>query len=187
MPNTLDALSRISHGFDYGVEADDFVFYELGRMVEEDRGSFELFMDVASINGYLQEEEATRVLFVTLHKQDPVLARRCYPLARELLMKKGEYELCSSVLGDPQSEFARLRQSWEQFEKMRPRRSALEAGGLRVYHDDHFVKEISHLIEVLVGTARNADAAQLREQALEVLDDPRLRSAVEDAEKKLAR
>jgi hypothetical protein len=41
MRNTLDALSTIIQGFNYGVAADDFVFYELGRMLEEDRGSFE--------------------------------------------------------------------------------------------------------------------------------------------------
>jgi hypothetical protein len=153
----------------------------------EDRGSFELFMDVASINGYLQEKEATYMLFTALHKQDPVMARRCYPLARELLMKKGEYELCSRVIGDAQSELARLRQSREQFEKMRSRQVSVGPGVSRNYYDERFIKESCHLIEVLIGTARKAEAEQIREQALEVLDDPQLRSAVEDAEKKVAR
>ena len=115
------------------------------------------------------------------------MARRCYPLVGELLMKKGDYELCSNVIGDAQSEFARLRQTWEQFEKMRVRQPSVGTGAPRNYHDERFVKESCHLIEVLVGTAHKAESEQIRKQALEVLDEPRLRSAVEDAEKKVAR
>jgi hypothetical protein len=41
MRNALESLSAVIEGFDYGVEPDDFVLYELGRLVDEDRASFE--------------------------------------------------------------------------------------------------------------------------------------------------
>jgi hypothetical protein len=152
----------------------------------EDRGSFELFMDVKSINGYLQEEESTYTLFVALQERDPAMARRCYLLVRDLLFKKGEYELCLKTIGDVQLEFARLRRSWENFEKMRNTNPALGGSGLRSQHNERFVTETCHLIEVLVGAARKTEAEQIRAQALEILEDPRLQGAVEDAEKKVA-
>jgi hypothetical protein len=39
--NGLDSLSALFHGLDYGVEPDSFIVYELGRLIEEDRASFE--------------------------------------------------------------------------------------------------------------------------------------------------
>src|SRR5262245_7215467 len=41
MRNSLDALTAIIRDFDYQVDDDDFVFYELGRLIEEDRASFD--------------------------------------------------------------------------------------------------------------------------------------------------
>ena len=41
MPNPIDALARIIQGFDYNVDPGDFIFYELARLIEEDRASFD--------------------------------------------------------------------------------------------------------------------------------------------------
>src|SRR5215467_2000873 len=38
---SADALARLFDQFDFQVEPDDFVLYELGRLIEEDRASFE--------------------------------------------------------------------------------------------------------------------------------------------------
>ena len=41
------------------------------------RGHFDLFMDVDSINAYLQDEAATLALFKRLEQSDPQLAKQC--------------------------------------------------------------------------------------------------------------
>src|SRR5438876_2454809 len=38
---TADALARLFDDFDFKVESDDFVLYEVARLIEEDRASFE--------------------------------------------------------------------------------------------------------------------------------------------------
>jgi hypothetical protein len=50
--------------------------------------------------------------------------------------------------------------------------------------DKRFVGHVRQLIEILVGAGRKADAESIRDQAVALLDDARLKSAVSDAEKK---
>ena len=52
-------------------------------------------------------------------------------------------------------------------------------------NEDRFVGQTGLLIEVLVGTGHTADAEKIRDQAVAVLDDPRLKSAVADAQKRI--
>src|SRR5215467_12719135 len=51
---SADALARLFDQFDFQVEPDDFVLYELGRLIEEDRASFE-------------DEEFRRIIDLGIH------------------------------------------------------------------------------------------------------------------------
>jgi hypothetical protein len=51
--------------------------------------------------------------------------------------------------------------------------------------ENNFVGKARQLIEILVATGHQADAKQIRDQAVVILDDPRLQTAVSDAEKKI--
>jgi hypothetical protein len=51
--------------------------------------------------------------------------------------------------------------------------------------EDRFVGQTRQLIEILVGTGHKADAEEIRNQAVAILDDPRLKSAVSDAAEKI--
>ena len=53
---------------------------------------------------------------------------------------------------------------------------------MKKYAEDRFVSQTCQLIEILVGVGRKADAEKIRDQAVAVLDDARLKSAVSDAE-----
>jgi hypothetical protein len=50
---------------------------------------------------------------------------------------------------------------------------------------NNYVNEVRRLIEILVGTGHQEEAAKIRNEAVAVLDDPRLQSAVSDAEEKV--
>src|SRR5205807_1767860 len=78
------------------------------RELTETRGSFQVFMDVSSINSYLQEEEKTIELFKRLQDKNPALARKCFKLAEKALVNAHEYELCYGYLPDAQAEFQSL-------------------------------------------------------------------------------
>jgi hypothetical protein len=51
--------------------------------------------------------------------------------------------------------------------------------------EDRFVGQTCQLIEILVGTGHQADAEKICDQAVAILDDPRLRSAISDAVEKI--
>jgi hypothetical protein len=51
--------------------------------------------------------------------------------------------------------------------------------------DDIFVNKTFQLIEILIANNHRADAQKIRDQALALLDDPRLKSAVSDVEQRI--
>lgn len=50
-----------------------------------------------------------------------------------------------------------------------------------------FVNRVCLMVDVLVAADHKAEAENIRDQAVVILNDPRLKSAVTDAEQKLAR
>jgi hypothetical protein len=169
---------------------------EKTRKLTEGGGYSQLFSDVVSINGYLQDDEGSYVLFKILQKRDPALAKQCYFYVESLLVKKGEYELCFNYMGDPQRRFESNRSAWEMEKKMYQRRANLPvptnmpAGiaprmDMMREADKRLVRNMNQLIEILVGAGHKAEAEKIRDQALALVDDPALKSAVEDAEKKI--
>jgi hypothetical protein len=58
------------------------------------------------------------------------------------------------------------------------------SGMLKKSVEDRFVGEISDLMEILAATGSQSDAENIRNQALTVLDDPRLESTVNNAKAK---
>jgi hypothetical protein len=58
---------------------------------------------------------------------------------------------------------------------------------MRKSAENSFIGQTCQLVEILVATGHKADAEKIRDQAIASLDDARLRSAVDDAEKKTRR
>ncbi len=146
------------------------------------KGDATLFHEVSAINSNLHEEDDTMTLFKSIVKQDPELARRCYAVVEDLLVRKGDYELCMSFIPNSEARFNSIRQEKERMAQM-------SFGNSRVKEafDGRFVKQTCGLIEILVATGHKPEAEKIRDQALLIMDDPLLTAAVQDAEKKLAK
>jgi hypothetical protein len=172
-------------------------------------GYSDLFIDVSSINQYLGNEDATYSLFKTIKQRDPALARQCYFYVEDLLVRKGEYALCLSHMGDPEDRFETIRDSLEMDrdvlkngadEQQRIAEEERKRGGTDAPSqkdiarwnrsgdrsaDRHFVDNTLQLIEILVATGHKTEAEKIRDEAVAVLNVPKLQSAVSDAEQKL--
>ena len=182
------------------------------RQLAEGKGYSNLFADTAAINGALRDEDATYALFKTIRQKDPQLAGQCYFEIEGLLAAKGEYQFCYDHMGDPQSRFDNLRRGYamqvanqkRMAEAQQRSRQSIEEMNRKngwtnapayFSHDisaqmnknsaDFFTGQVRQLIEILVATSHQADAEKIRDQALAVLDDDRLRSAISDAEEKI--
>jgi hypothetical protein len=116
-------------------------------------------------------------------------------------MSKGDYELCLTLIGDPQARFESCRRSWEMQRESQQRMDemkkkfampqphlpsvAFAPPDMGQMATNHFVGDVRKLIEILVGAGRKTDAGKIRDQAVAILDDARLKSAVSDAEGKV--
>jgi serine/threonine protein kinase len=164
-------------------------------------GYSEMFQEVQAINRELQDDDATYVLFKTIHKQDPKLAHQSYFYVEDLLVSKGDYELCLACIGDPQARFKfyldsleRQKESQQRMDEMKknlpasgPHRpsGAFAPPDMGRMATNTFIGDVHKLIEILIGAGRKTDAEKIQAQAILVLDDPRLKSAVSDAELKI--
>jgi hypothetical protein len=163
-----------------------------------------LFPEIYTLNLLLHDDDATVALFKTIDRQDNKLASECYKDAEDVLARNGEYTLCMKYLGDPQAKFEIIRALWQTLlDASNPtdphRKAAMDeierinrANGVesprltgKKYAQEVFVWKIRALIETLVATGHRTDAEKIRDKAVLVLDDPRLRSAVSDAEQKI--
>jgi tRNA A-37 threonylcarbamoyl transferase component Bud32 len=153
---------------------------------EEGGGYFELFQEVAAINRELNQQAATLALFKSIEKQDTSLAKRCYFAVDNLLVERGEYELCARSIGDFQQRFEQNRYIRTRFSSTANRTPEANRSQLDKEVNSTFINQSRTLVEILVGIGRKAEAEEIRDQAVAVLDVPELRSALTDAEQKVA-
>jgi serine/threonine protein kinase len=182
------------------------------REFAEGRGYADLFQNIQSINRELQDDDATYALFKAVRKGDPQLARQCYPDVESLLLSKGEYQWCYDNTDDPQSRFDQAKRSFEMQMGMQKQMAESRERSLQqtaeIYRargwtnvasplamdsvdamgrsaTNGFVGAVDTLIEILVGTDHLTEAEKIRDQALAVVDDSKLKSAVSDAEERI--
>jgi hypothetical protein len=170
-------------------------------------GDFGLFAEVNCINGDLGNGEASYTLFKAIEQRNPQLAGQCFTLVEDQFVAKGEYETCRKYMGDPESGFqsdctryrmemenqARMekinqgiQKQMQEFNRQHPNLPSPSDNSQRMEKmaKDYFVGKVREHIEILVATGDKADAEKIQKQALAVLDDPRLETAVADADAK---
>lgn len=182
------------------------------REFAEGRGYSDLFREMRDINSALNEDDATYALFVSFRDKDPELARRCLVWANDLLVAKGDYQWLYDHMGDAQQKFEMMHQSLKaqldvqarvtaqaaatkQLMEERRRQSGQASFAtfqppdtstrLKQLAENGFIGQTRQLIEILVATGHKADAQKIHDQAVTILNDQRLQSAVSDAEMKL--
>jgi hypothetical protein len=179
------------------------------RELAEENGTVQLFEEVIAINSALQDEGSTLVLFKSLEQNAPRLAQQSYSRIQTLLVQRGEYQTCLKHLRNPQATFGFCCDDFERHQRLLKGVAQQRAAAAKQFGDilrqqgartppptadllqgplkganDRLVREACEIIEILVATGQKEQAEQIRVQALEHLDDPRLKSAVSDAEKK---
>ena len=170
----------------YAIRSNDLERFRLGY------GNLDLFMDVSSIDGCLQEDNVTYDLFKRIQEQDPELARQCFIVAEPLLAKHGDYTLCLTCIGDPESAFSQIHRDWDLQKRTEGSLAAPSSpAGVSDFRlptppktaDRFFINRTRQLILILVKTGHNKEADHIRDEAFALVADPRLKSAVSDAEK----
>jgi hypothetical protein len=77
------------------------------------RGYQLLFGELSAINSRLQQDDSTYALFQFIRKQDRKLAEQCFSIFAPQLIKRGEFDLCLSYVGDAKENFDSIRGSYD--------------------------------------------------------------------------
>lgn len=172
-------------------------------------GYFDLFTELNAINQYLGDDNATLAVFKSIENRDPQLAGECYFVVESQLVQKGEYETCRKYMGDPEFRFQSAYNLYHMGVENQNRTAEMHQKTMQQIQEinrqhgwtnlpavtlpdnsqmfqkmtqDRFVGQVRQLIEILVGTGDKAAAEKIQREALAVLDDPRLETAVDDAD-----
>jgi len=180
------------------------------REFAEGRGYSDLFAEASFINSRLQQDDATYELYKSFQDKDPDLARQCYFYVESTLVAKGDYQTYYDQMdGDAQAKFGSINQMLTMQRDNQKRMAEQSQRTAKMIADmnkkngitnaplwsppdtsamikrsaeNGFVTKVRQLIEVLVGTGHKAEAEKIQDEALQVLDDAWLQSAVADAE-----
>jgi serine/threonine protein kinase len=175
----------------------------------EARSRFFLFNELSALNRTLNDDRGNKELINLLVSTDPKLAQHMGYKVRDngfdTLLKQSTNSLDSGNIGNGQAAFKAIRQQWESQRKWevhathaleRPSGSASNSttqavrpllpapSGPPKAADRMFVDQARVLVEILVTNGHQADAVKIEDQALALLDDPWLKSAVRDAQAK---
>jgi hypothetical protein len=145
--------------------------------VTDKQGTFAQFHDVMALNRTLAEDSKTVDLFQTLDQTQPDLARQCWIVAKDAVIKAKRYDLVRKYFGNPARDFVRIKAMYDLNTKLYDKPNV---GGppFKAYNDNHFVEESLQLIEVALALDNPKAAKEVQEKALAVVDDQRLRDAI---------
>lgn len=140
------------------------------------KASREIFHDVSSINRELGEDDSTVSAFKLLHTKSPELAKKCFRVAQDTLIAKGEIELFMHYAGDLSNYMkAKVEQHRSITEHMKSRNDPRMALSLK-HFDDELVVTALNLIEIATKHNDSASAELIREMTFSVVADTRLKS-----------
>lgn len=141
-------------------------------------GNFNLFMDVNAFNRTLKEEDKTIALFRLLDEKQPDLAKTCWIIAKQLVIKNKDYDLADKYLGNLLTEFDMVKERYEsntaRNDKNRPSYNHLKS-----FNENRFVEQTLLLIETAKALEESDTAKEIHKRALGLLDDRRLRKALQ--------
>jgi len=140
-------------------------------------GNFNLFMDVNAFNRTLKEEDKTIALFRLLDEKQPDLAKTCWIIAKQLVIKNKEFDLADKYLGNLLTEFDVIKERYEML-VARSHNSKVGHAHLKSINENRLVEETLLLIETAKALNEVNSAKEIQKRALGLLDDRRLRKAL---------
>jgi hypothetical protein len=144
------------------------------KEVLDDNASTKLFADVAALNRTLGEGDKTIELFENIEKEHPDKAKLCWYWIKDALFDAKRYDIIKNYIGNPVNEFTLLKSQYDLLNavQIEPNKKRPE---LKVFADNNFAEKSLKLIEFSVAVDDLKSAKEIREKAMTVVKDNRLR------------
>ena len=98
---------------------------------------------------------------------------------KEAVIKAKAYDLVRKYIGNPVREFGKIKEMYEMNTSMYGGKNFGEP--FKAYNENNFVEEVFRLIDVAVALNDMKAAKEIQAKALTILDDSRLRDAIQKA------
>jgi hypothetical protein len=136
------------------------------------------FIDFASINRTLGEEQKTTDLFVWLGTNRADAVKVCFAIAEPALIRAKKYRLCGKYI-EPDRDFEMMRHEYRmQLQFVRDRKVGKN---LQDFAEKRFANQAATLVALLVLNGRNEDAARIDGAAAKEWDDASFKRELEAA------
>ncbi len=136
------------------------------------------FVDVAAINEALEEKAKTVELFEILDRVQPKVAESAWFYCRDDLVEAKRYELVAKYIGDPHKDFSISKRFYELNKRLYDD-PEIGGEGFINFNKQSFTDRSLQLIEVMRAIGEDETALEIQKKALEVLDSPGLREAMQ--------
>ncbi len=142
----------------------------------KEMSDFDLFHDLTALNERLDQDERTAQLFRDVAAKDPKAAAKLYHVAASHLVAAGDFRSCNPFL-KPKRDWAFAAQCYwmsREFDASRPQDVPRTARLL-------FVHKVAMLAALLVLNDRHAEAREVYERSIVVIDDDDFRTTMDAA------
>jgi hypothetical protein len=140
----------------------------------DDNASTKLFADVAALNRTLGEGDKTIELFENIEKEHPDKAKLCWYWIKDALFDAKRYDIIKNYIGNPVNEFTLLKSQYDLLNAVQIEQNK-KRPELKVFADNNFAEKSLKLIEFSVAVDDLKSAKEIREKAMTVVTDNRLR------------
>jgi hypothetical protein len=144
------------------------------KEVLDDNASTKLFADVAALNRTLGEGDKTIELFENIEKEHPDKAKLCWYWIKDALFDAKRYDIIKNYIGNPVNEFTLLKSQYDLLNAVQIEQNK-KRPELKVFADNNFAEKSLKLIEFSVAVDDLKSAKEIREKAMTVVTDNRLR------------
>jgi hypothetical protein len=146
-------------------------------LLENGKGEVQLCSDVAALNRTLEQESKTVELFRMLDQQESPLTEKCWTMMKDPVINAKAYDLAKKYLGDPVRAFNKIKAMYEMNASMYGEKNFGES--FRASYENRFIEDTISIINVAIASGKTEAAQDIRDKALAVLDDTRLRNVIQ--------
>ena len=140
------------------------------------KGNSHLFHDVTALNRTLGDDTKTVDLFRKLDKEQKDLAKQCWNMGKDAIIKTKAYDLARKYIGNPVREWGKVKEMYDMNKAMYGGKNFGEH--FKTYNENNLVEESLKLIEVALALDDKKAAKEIQAKALAILDDYRLNDAI---------
>jgi hypothetical protein len=146
------------------------------------RGTREIFHDVVALNRTLGDEDKTVELFRELDKDQSKMAKQCWHLAKDTVIKIKSYDLVRKYIDNPVHDWDQVKKNYERNKALYGTRISF-GKHFQAYNENNFVENTLRMIEVSLALDDTSSAKEIQTKALAIKDDYRLQSALTKQDK----